>query len=272
MKYVVLFWLLLAPLVGRSQQALPPLTIAERFVAVQGWPAMRDYLCCEAQQQAKRQSLGQQIPAHLSRTCEVVQQTDSTAVVAVELRDSVGGNDFYLHFVKQATWKLRAVRGLGMTNFGRQMLTVLEGLPAAERARYNQTHPQAEYDFTVGNIRLWIASDADIEAHFNQRQADFEKTVRLLQARPDFTSAAPDEAAANADPTINALLKSLYISKVTRQAADCDACVAFVIGGLIDNTVGLLYEPDASKVPTMNPGSLIVVKPLGKGWYLYKTT
>ncbi|MCB2377537.1 hypothetical protein LGH70_08085 [Hymenobacter sp. BT635] len=271
MNYRFLF-LLLALLGATGPQTLPPLHIAERFVAPEGWADMRDYLCCEAQQQAKRQTLGQQIPARMARACEVVQQTDSTAVVAVELRDSTGGNDFYLHFVRQDTWKLQAVRGLAMTNFGRQMLTVLESLPAAERARYNQTHPKAEYDFTVNNIRLWIGSDAEIEAHFTQRRADFEKAVRLLQARPDFTTTTANEDAANADPAINALLKSLYISRVTRQAADCDACVAFVIGGLIDNTVGLLYEPDARKVPTMNPSSLIVVKPLGKGWYLYKTS
>ncbi|MCB2409129.1 hypothetical protein [Hymenobacter lucidus] len=272
MKNFLLLFLLLTAFSTRAQPPLMPLHIAERFVAREGWPAMRDYLCCEAAQQAKRQTLGQQIPARMARTCEMVQQTDTSAVVAVELRDSTGGNDFYLHFVKRSTWQLQAVRGLAMTNFGRQMLTVLEGLPPAERARYNQTHPKAEYDFTVGNIRLWISSDADIEAHFNQRQADFEQAVQLLQARPDFTATPPDEAAANADPAISALLKSLYISKVTRQAADCDACVAFVIGGLIDNTVGLLYEPDARKVPAMNPQSLIVVKPLGKGWYLYKTT
>ncbi|TGE23675.1 hypothetical protein E5K00_00240 [Hymenobacter aquaticus] len=271
MKYRYLF-LLLGLLGATLHSPLPPLHIAERFVAREGWPAMRDYLCCEAEQQARRQTLGQQIPARMARACEVVQQTDSTAVVAVELRDSTGGNDFYLHFVKQATWKLQAVRGLAMTNFGRQMLTVLESLPAAERARYNQTHPQAEYDFTVNNIRLWIGSDADIEAHFTRRQADFNKAVQLLQRRPDFQAPAADEDAANADPVINRLLKSLYISRVTRKAADCDACVAFVIGGLIDNTVGLLYEPDARKVPPMNPESLIVVKPLGQGWYLYKTS
>ncbi|UOQ52577.1 hypothetical protein [Hymenobacter cellulosivorans] len=271
MKYLYLFVLLLSALCGRAQQ-LAPLSIAQHFVAREGWSGFARYVCCEVQQQARRQTLGQQIPAHLQRTCEVVQQTDSTAVVAVELRDSTGGNDFYLHFVRQNTWKLQAVRGLGMTNFGRQMLTVLEGLPADERARYNQTHPKAEYDFTVGNIRLWIGSDADIEAHFTQHQADFEKTVRLLQAGSYFRSEPADEAAANADPAIDALLKSLYISRVTRKSTDCDACFAFVIGGLIDNTVGLLYEPDESKVPAMHPGSLIVVKPLGHGWYLFKTT
>ncbi|PJJ61246.1 hypothetical protein [Hymenobacter chitinivorans] len=272
MKYVFLFLLLLGAGPGRAQQDLLPLDIAQRFVAREGWPELHHYLCGEVQQQAKSQTLGQQIPAHLRRTCALVQQTDSTAVVAVELRDSLGGNDFYLHFRRQNTWQLQAVRGLGMTNFGRQMLTVLEGLPPAERARYNQTHPKAEYDFTVGNIRLWVGSDADIAAHFTRRQADFEKTVRLLQTGTYFAAEPANEAAANADPAINALLKSLFISRVTRKSTDCDSCFAFVIGGLIDNTVGLLYEPDASKVPAMSPGSLIVLKPLGKGWYLFKTT
>ncbi|UOQ71825.1 hypothetical protein [Hymenobacter cellulosilyticus] len=94
MKYVSLFFLLLLAFSGHAQQALPPLSIAQRFVAREGWPELPAYICCEVQQQAKRQTLGQQIPAHLRRTCEVVQQTDSTAVVAVELRDSTGATTF----------------------------------------------------------------------------------------------------------------------------------------------------------------------------------
>jgi hypothetical protein len=273
MKYFLIL-LCLLPQVVRAAPALEPLQIAEQFVAPNGWAAMKSYLCCEAAQQAKRQTLGQQIPATLQRRCELIQQNARTAVVAVELRDSVSRNDFYLHFSKDsARWKLQAVRSLAMTKLGPPMLEVLTTMPPAEVAQYDQKHPNAGHNFAVGNIKLWIGSDADIVDHFNKYRSDFEQVVQIAQKR-NYLS-APDivagEQAANRDPEIQALLQKLYISRLTRRDMDCQTCIEFVIGGMVDNTVGLLYQPQAAEVPAMHPDRLIVLKPLGNGWYLYKT-
>ena len=238
---------------------------------------MRSYLSGEVLQQAKRESLGQQIPEHLQRRCQLLQQDSAAAVVTVELRDTISRNDFYLYFAKEEKdWKLRAVRGLAMTGVGQQMLKVLTTMPPTEVANYNQRHPDANHTFTVGNLKLWSGADADIIEHFNEHRADFNKVVELVQARQYFPPKADvlalGEQAANADPAVNALLQSLYISRITRRDTGCGTCLEFLIGGLVENTVGFLYQPDASAVPAMHPDRIIVIKPIGNGWYLYKTT
>ena len=256
---------------------LEPLQIAEQFVARGGWEPMKSYLCCEVAGQAKEQTLGQQIPARVARTCQLVQQGAATAVVAVELRDSLSRRDFYLHFTKEAEgWKLGAVRNLAMTHLGPPMVGILTAMPPAEVAEYDRKHPLASHAFTVGNMQLWMGPDADLSAHFTRHRADFQQAVRLLQAGRYFAAPADTsragERAANANPALRKLLQRLFISRVGRRDTGCPSCVEFVVGGLTHNTVGLLYEPNPAAVPAMSPDRIIVVKPLGQGWYLYKTT
>ncbi|WP_035567986.1 hypothetical protein [Hymenobacter sp. IS2118] len=278
MKHFLLLalWLWL-PGMARALAPLEPLQIAEQFVAPAGWPEMRDYLCCEAAGQARRETLGQQIPARLRRVCQLVQQGAATAVVAVELRDSVDRRDFYLHFSKEGgAWKLLAIRNLAMTHLGPPMVEILSGMKPAEVADYDQKHPDASHAFTLGNLKLWTSADADIAAHFARNQAGFQQLLRLVQKGRYFAPAKPaaaptGEQAANANPAVHALLRQLFLAQVTRRETDCTGCLEFVIGGKVSSTVGLLYQPTAALLPAMTPDRLIVLKPLGGGWYLYKT-
>ncbi|RPD49643.1 hypothetical protein DNI29_02250 [Hymenobacter sediminis] len=281
MKYILVLLAWCLPLLLRAAVPLQPLQIAEQFVAKTGWPNMRDYLSGEAAGQARRQSLGQQIPATLQRHCQLLHQGTATAVVTVELRDSVSRSDIYLHFRRDSAtattpWKLAAVRSLAMTQLGPPMLKILADMPPAEITQYNQKHPEASHAFMLGNIRLWIGSDAEIVEHFNRHQPQFQQAVRLIQSRQFFTapldSTLSGEQAANADAEVLALLRPLYISRVTQRTLGSPAGLEFIIGGVTNNTVGLLYQPDVTQVPPMSPDRVIVMKPLGHGWYLYKTT
>ncbi|UPL48745.1 hypothetical protein [Hymenobacter sublimis] len=281
MKYLLAFVLGWLPLLVGAAPLLEPLQIARQFVAPTGWPDMKSYLSGEAAGQARRQSLGQQIPATLQRRCELLQQGPATAVVAVELRDSVSRNDIYLHFRRDSTtaatpWKLAAVRSLSMTQLGPPMLQLLSDMGPAEVAQYNQKHPEASHEFMLGNIRLWVGSDATISQHFTRNRPAFQRALRLIQSRRYFAAPADTtgarEQAANADAAVLALLRPLYISRVTQRTLGCTNCLEFIIGGVKSNTVGLLYQPEAKHVPAMSPDRIIVMKPLGNGWYLYKTT
>ena len=280
MKHLFLLLCLWLPLLGAVvPPALPPLHIAEQFVAPTGWPEMKEYLCCEVAGQAKKKTLGQQIPVRQRRRCELVQQDSATAVVAVELRDSASRRDFYLHFRHDSTgWKLGAIRSLAMTHLGPPMVALLTSLPKAEVADYNRKHPDASHAFTVGNLRLWTSADADIAAYYHHHHADFQKLLRRVQAGRFFGPALPGpnepaaEQAANADPAVHTLLRRLFLGRVTRRATACGSCLAFVIGGKTTSSVGLLYQPEAGNLPAMSPNGLIVLRPLGEGWYLYKTS
>ncbi|HEX8659394.1 MAG TPA: hypothetical protein VF690_17780, partial [Hymenobacter sp.] len=239
MNYLLLLLWLRLP-VAPTSPPLVPLQIAEQFVAATAWPAMKDYLCCEVASQAKSQTLGQQIPARLRRTCQLVQQGPATAVVAVELGDSVSRRDFYLHFSKETDgWKLRAIRNLAMTHLGPPMVNLLTALPPAEVADYDRKHPDARHAFTVGNLRLWTSADADLMAHFEKHRTEFEALRRLVQAGRyfDTPAAGPDDAgeqAANAAPAVHALLRQLYLARVSRRETGCASCLEFVIGGKVN--------------------------------------
>jgi hypothetical protein len=275
MKYFLLALCLWLPRFVGAVAPLEPLQIAEQFLAPAGWPDMKAYLCCEAAGQAKQETLGQQIPGRLRRTCQLLEQGPSTAVVAVELRDPAERRDFYLHFSKEAdVWKLRAIRNLAMTHLGPPMVDLMSAMPPAEVAQYDLKHPDASHAFTVGNLKLWTSSDADIAAHFRKNRAEFRKVLRLVQTGQYFAadSAAAGEQAANANPAVHALLRKLYLGRVTRRETGCASCLEFVIGGKVTSTVGFLYQPEPAQLPAMTPEHLIVLKPLGEGWYLYKTT
>ena len=41
---------------------------------------------------------------------------------------------------------------------------------------------------------------------------------------------------------------------------------------MIDNTVGYLYVHDRENLPKMNPSRIIMIREIGSGWYLFKTT
>jgi hypothetical protein len=276
MKLLFLLLWLWFPGPSATTPPLEPLQIAEQFVAPAGWSDMKEYLCCEAAGQAKRETLGQQIPARLQRTCELLEQGPSTAVVAVELRSAAERRDFYLHFAKEGdTWKLQAIRNLAMTHLGPPMVDILTAMRPAEITQYNLKHPEADHAFTVGNLRLWTSADADIADYFQQHRTDFREMLRLVQDGRYFAPARDAEAgeqAANADPAVHALLRKLYLGRVTRRETGCASCLEFVIGGKVDSTVGLLYQPEPEQLPAMSPDHLILLKPLGDGWYLYKTT
>jgi hypothetical protein len=278
MKHLFRLLSLCLPLLAAvAPPALPPLRIAEQFVAPAGWPEMKDYLCCEVAGQAKKQTLGQQIPVRQRRRCELLQQDSATAVVAVELRDSASRRDFYLHFRHDsAGWKLGAIRSLAMTHLGPPMVALLTGLPKAEVADYDRKHPDASHAFTVGNLRLWTSSDADIAAHFRKHRTDFQKlrvqASKFFPSTPAGPAEPAAEQAANADPAVHALLRRLFLGRVTRRGTECGNCLAFVIGGKVNSSVGLLYQPEAAQLPAMSPNGLIVLRPLGEGWYLYKTS
>ncbi|MFC7667499.1 hypothetical protein ACFQT0_08950 [Hymenobacter humi] len=208
-----------------------------------------------------------------------MQQGPTTAVVAVELREPVSRRDFYLHFSKEAEgWKLRAIRNLAMTHLGPPMVEILQAMPPAEVAQYDLKHPEASHAFTLGNLKLWTSADADIATHFARNRADFQEILRLVQAGGYFAPALADtaaparEQAANADPAVHALLRKLFLGRVTRRETGCESCLELVIGGKVTSTVGLLYQPKPALLPAMDPNGLIVLKPLGDGWYLYKTT
>jgi hypothetical protein len=65
----------------------------------------------------------------------------------------------------------------------------------------------------------------------------------------------------------------LFISSVSYGDYELGGgCLVFSIGGMMDNTVGFLYVKDKKHLPKMDDSGVIMIREIGDGWYLYKTT
>ena len=66
--------------------------------------------------------------------------------------------------------------------------------------------------------------------------------------------------------------QKLFISSVSTGGYELGNCINFLIGGMVDNSVGYIYVKDKKDLPEMNPSRIIMIREIGNGWYIYKTT
>ena len=71
---------------------------------------------------------------------------------------------------------------------------------------------------------------------------------------------------------VNHQLRGLFIDNVYPYSEETKGSLFFLIGGITDNSVGYFYIKDERNVPEMSPSHFIMIRSLGDGWYLYKTT
>lgn len=222
----------------------------------------------------------------------LLNQTNKTAVVNVTLTDSLGkGFDTYVHLMKttysdgefdnyvekkETNWKIVAFRALAMTGMLEDILQEMEGMTENQLDSFlisdmgKETFESKE-DFyrEMENIKLNLALDNEIIEHFESNRQGFEILKdEILEIEANDTS---DYKERNLGEKIKTKYKKLLISTVS-DSFYCTDCIKFVIGGMIDNSVGYMYIPNENQVPDMSPSRLIMLREIGGGWYLFKTT
>jgi hypothetical protein len=65
------------------------------------------------------------------------------------------------------------------------------------------------------------------------------------------------------------LAKKLFIGSLKKTD---DGRIELVIGGVIDNFVGITYVPKGAQPPEITPGDYIYVEQVSPQWYVFKTT
>jgi hypothetical protein len=199
--------------------------------------------------------------------------------------DSTGkGLDTYLHFVKDTVWKMTAFRALAQTGIIEQAIIELEKMTPKQiddiisKAKKNKKSKddaifssKEDYDFELGNAKLTIDLDDNIIKHFLDNKAGFERIKdsalkELAIKRPD------NEAEENLIENLKPDYKKLFISSVSSGGYQFGNCINFLIGGIIDNTVGYIYVKNKKDLPSMSPDRIIMIREIGDGWYMYKTT
>jgi len=261
-------------------QTYEPLDLAKKIFSEDSLPDIDSYITGEY----KGRPNGQDLQKGLTTKFTLLGQTEGNAVVAMTILDSLGkGLDTYLHFEKDVVWKMSAYRGLAMTGMIEQLKVGLEEMTPQQiddiiamskkeqEDDFSMFTSREEYDFLLGNTKLTLELDDNIAQHFLANQAEFErlKTLALTQLEKEKVD---EERGIQLIEELKADYQKLFIFSVSTGGYELGNCINFLIGGMIDNSVGYIYVKDKKDVPEMNPDRIIMIKEIGNGWYIYKTT
>lgn len=274
-------WVLFTLTVTTSYgQALGPLEVARQIFGKTTFTALKHHSTGEYEGHPN----GQDLPPTATTRFLLLGQDNEKAVVAMTIQVEPGQTvDTYLHFRKDTIWKLSAFRALAMTGMIAQAKKELEQMTPAQvdaliaRAAAKKDKKdemitsRADYDFELGNFSLVLESDDHLIEHFRKNQAAFNRLrdQALTQVPPAGSKELRGTPVATAERTAS---RKLFISSVRAEPATGGKRLNFLIGGILDNSVGYYYVTDKQAVPAMSPGDVIMVREIGGGWYLYKTT
>ena len=181
-------------------QTYEPLELAKEIFGKKPLPHIERYISGDYDGKPNGQDLKDGSTAKFT----LLGQTDHTAVVGMTVLDAQGkGGDAYLHFEKDASWKMTAFRALAMTGMIEQMKIRLEqmtpqqvdaiiAMSNREDKKYDLSlfKSMEDYNFQLGNAKLILELDNNIIKHFQANQNEFErlKNLALTQLeRPEGT-------------------------------------------------------------------------------------
>lgn len=255
-----------------ASDTLTPLRLVQKYVSPNGFPEKLKYFCCEVYQEWYADStLGQKLPPRVQRDCRLIYQDSVHATVSVWLHDSLTSRDIYFYLVKRQNWTVYALRALAMTSLAHAEIKKLDSLPPDQRGDVYTKKSGHPYAFDYANLKLWTSNDTQLVSYFYANKNKFVKLQAQLKKQGYYGKS-------------DSLLVKAIFNKKIRKAADellirnfefdkkYPGCVFYLLGGMTDNTVGYFYQPDPAKVPKMTEKKFILVRPLGDGWYLFKTT
>lgn len=261
-------------------QSYKPLDLAKKIFSQDSFPNIGNYIKGEYEGMPNGQDLHKGTITRFT----LLDQAEKNAVVGMTILDSSGkGIDTYLHFEKDTVWKMSAFRALAMTGMIEEVKNELEKMTPQqvdEMIAKNKNRKKEDasmfasrddYNFQLGNVRLTLELDENIAKHFLANQSEFERLKSLALAQLE-KEKADKEGSIKLIENYKVDYKKLFISSVSTGGYELGNCINFLIGGIIDNTVGYMYVKDKKDLPKMNPSDIIMIKEIGNGWYIYKTT
>jgi hypothetical protein len=225
---------------------------------------------------------GKDLDGDLRTKFFLLEQKERAAAVAMTICDGAGnGRDYYLYFKKETVWKMYALRSLAMTGMIESLKTHLEQMTSEEIERtimktgneYAMFSSMEEYGFLLGNSRLILEFDDNIIQHFLKNRNEFERIKDLaLRELNDTYKHRNRELSVALVENLKSEYQKIYISSVSSGDVELGDCLNFLIGGILDNTVGYLYTDTKMGFPGISPERVIMIREIGNGWYIYKRT
>jgi hypothetical protein len=275
---ILLFITSLALLTTANAQNIQPIELAKKIFSPKAFPGINKYVTGEY----KGRPNGTDLRKGTMTKFLLLGQTSKNAVVDMTVTDSSGdGFDTYLHFEKDSLWKMNAFRALAQTTIIEQVKQELESLTPqqvdsiiniADTTKDKESlvfTSREDYEFELGNARLTLALDEKIIAHFKANEAAFNEikdSILLINKKLD------DNTRLEIGENIKQSYRKLFVSSVTASEIEFGMSLNFLIGGILDNTVGYLFVMDKKSLPEMSSDALIMLREIGNGWYIYKTT
>lgn len=248
--------------------------IVEQYFIAPEFPDVKDYIAKEEYDyQLSHPSLGEMFREAIDSnfikiTYRNIHEDSETSVYAVTFSSKNLDTDMYCHLHnKEGKWKIHAVREVAMTGIYFAMIEQIESLSSIPDSML----------FDYENAKLVVSSDKELKQYFINNESKFNKIVTLYKQHPSLkktTSYLYDrkfhktDADYNADKTAIKLMKELFISSINRGNDN----ISFQIGGILENTVYIMYNPDENSPPKMSPNDNIYVEKLAPNWYIVKTT
>lgn len=261
-------------------QEYEPLDLAKRIFGKESLPEIAQYIIGEY----KGRPNGQDLQKNATTTFVLLGQTEKKAVVGMTILDSLGrGLDTYLHFKKATVWKMNAFRALARTGIIEQAKIELEKMTPQqvddliakskekEKEGYSLITSREDYNFQLANAKLTLELDENIIKHFVANQVAFER-LKTLALDELGKSSVTEERSVKLLENLKPEYRKLSISAVSTGGYELGNCINFLIGGILDDTVGYLYVKDKKDVPEMSADNVIMIREIGNGWYIYKTT
>ena len=257
-----------------------PLTLAKMIFARETFTDLDKHVTGEY----KGRPNGTDLPKNVTTNFELLDETNTTAVVAMTIVDSAGNAfDTYLHFVNEDVWKVTALRALAVTGIYSEIIARYEKMTQAQRdsldvlqKKMAKEIPGYSYkpnsmEWTFKNAKLLLSSDKDLIDYFKINKQKFE-VLRDALLMKGFLQSSKSLAEFDASNTIQPQLDDLLIDNVGRAGSGSSKNLEFIIGGMVDNSVGYFYLKDKKNKPFMSTNGYIMIREIGNGWYLFKTT
>lgn len=275
-----LFTIMILSVATAYGQTYEPLDLAKKIFGKDSLPNIDNFITGEY----KGRPNGQDLQKGSTTKFVLLGQTEKTAVVAMTIMDSSGtGLDTYLHFEKNVIWKMNAFRALALTGIIEQVKSALEKMTSEQvdsiiakskkekKNDFEMFTSKEDYYFQLGNAKLILELDDNIAKHFVANQAEFERLKNLALTQLE-KGKVDEERSIGLIENLKSDYRKLFISSVSTGGYELGNCINFLIGGMVDNSVGYIYIKDKKDLPEMNSNRVIMIREIGNGWYIYKTT
>ncbi len=282
--WIIILFLVFCPFVLMAQENFNPLELTSLYYTGQ----LKNYKTFLLGGTLDQDFDPRKISKKAAISCEILDKSEKRQVIAVSVIEKDSQTDSYAFWVFENGWKLQAIRTLWLPGIFHIMHQKCKGMDDAGLKKLFEEYfdGNSEADSSISGLDiidgtgsfddfklkirimdLTLASDKELVMHFEQNK---EKFNLLLSKIKQNSLTVSERWRIDYQSEYKGFMQDLQITSVSN--ADHVQLISFVIGGMMDNFVGYFYCTDPLQIPVMEPNRFIMIRPLGNGWYLYKTT